>query len=63
LNFYECETEFEEKRTNRIKFKCRVCLNKILQSRLGRTTNLKRHLHDDHRKDSEIVEWLKRRLR
>ena len=60
LNFYECTTQFEEKPLNKISFKCLICAEKILYSKLGRTTNLNRHLKDDHKKHSKLVDWLKK---
>jgi len=60
LNFYECITEFEANHSKIIKFKCLLCSDKTLQSPIGRTTNLKRHLNDDHKKDLKLVDWLKR---
>ncbi len=60
MNFYEYITEFEANHSKIIKFKCLLCSDKTLQSPIGRKTNLKRHLNDDHKKDLKLVDLLKR---
>ena len=60
LNFYECTTQLEEKPLNKIIFNCLICAEKTLYSKLGRTNNLNRHLKDDHKKHSKLVDWLKK---
>ena len=55
LNFYECETNFEAKPLNQIKFKCIIC-KKTFHARVGRCGNLNRHINIDHT-DQKTTEW------
>jgi hypothetical protein len=55
--FFKCETNFESRPSKKIKMKCLIC-NKNFHAKVGRFTNLNRHISTDH-KDSETVEWYK----
>lgn len=55
LNFFQHETQFSTKPKGRINFKCIVC-NEELEARIGRFTNLNRHLNKHNHKD--VKKWL-----
>ena len=55
VNFFKCETNFECRPSKKIKMKCLIC-NKNFHAKVGRFTNLNRHISSDHT-DSKTVEW------
>jgi maltose-binding protein MalE len=56
LNFYENETVFDMRPANKINFKCLIC-KKVLKAKVGRFTNLNRHIVQDHKDKKQTVEW------
>ena len=59
LHFFDCETVYETKPTKKITFKFIIC-KKIFSAKIGRVTNLNRHLVQDHKNDKSLNEWFEK---